>query len=55
MSHQWKTQRMGGNPADAESYEKVRYHTACGVGYSEDDDLPPCMEEMILEPDGGTE
>ena len=52
MSHQWKTQRMGGNPADIESYEMVRYCTVCGVEYSEDDDLPPCNEGIMPE-DGG--
>lgn len=31
--HEWKSQRQGGNPANAESYEWVTFCTKCGIEY----------------------
>ncbi len=40
--HKWKMQRMGGNPANAESYEWVRFCEVCGIEDTCEDPLPPC-------------
>lgn len=49
MKHQWKSQRMGGSPADVEAYEIICYCAVCGAEYSEDDNLPLCSEGIIPE------
>jgi hypothetical protein len=41
-SHKWVGQRRGGDPADAGSYEWVRYCEICGMEDTCEDPLPPC-------------
>lgn len=43
MLHKWVGKRVGGHPADAGSYEYVRYCENCGLEDSgEDEPIPPC-------------
>lgn len=42
-THKWVGQKMGGNPACAESYEWVRYCSMCGMEDTCEDPLPPCL------------
>ncbi len=41
--HKWTTVRQGGDPANADSYEFVRYCEVCGMEDSCEDPLPPCV------------
>lgn len=45
-THKWVGRLVGGNPANAESYEWVRYCEVCGIEDTCQDDLPPCMGEQ---------
>lgn len=45
LEHQWKRQRIGGSPSDAESDEVVEYCDRCGVenpGSNPNIELPAC-------------
>jgi len=44
-SHQWTGKQAGGDPADAGSYEWVRYCSVCGMEDTCEDPLPPCPGE----------
>jgi len=44
-SHKWVGRRQGGDPADAGSYEWVRYCSVCGMEDTCEDPLPPCPGE----------
>lgn len=41
-AHQWKTQRQGGHPADATSYERVCFCEVCGLELTEDNQDSEC-------------
>lgn len=41
-SHKWTGLQRGGNPADAGSYEWVRYCEVCGIEDTCEDPLPIC-------------
>lgn len=40
--HEWTGCQMGGNPANVESYEWVRYCKVCGMEDTCEDPQPPC-------------
>jgi len=40
--HKWTGCRRGGSPAEADSYEWVRYCEVCGMEDTCEDPLPPC-------------
>ncbi len=44
-THKWVGQRVGGDPANAGSYEWVRYCSVCGIEDTCEDPLPPCQTE----------
>lgn len=46
--HKWVGCRAGGDPANAGSYEYVRYCDICGIEDTCDDPLPPCEGEAWL-------
>jgi len=46
--HKWKFQRVGGSPAEADSYEYVRFCEVCGMEDNCEDDLPPCEGDATL-------
>jgi hypothetical protein len=53
--HTWVFQRAGGNPANAESYEWVRYCSVCGMEDTcEDEELPPCEGVIAPETEAGS-
>ncbi len=43
-SHNWVMRRMGGNPANAESYERIRYCEICGIEdiCEDNENFPAC-------------
>jgi hypothetical protein len=41
--HKWTGCRRGGSPAEADSYEYVRYCEVCGMEDTCEDPLPPCV------------
>lgn len=41
--HVWTGCKLGGHPANAESYEWVRYCKVCGIEDTCEDPLPPCV------------
>lgn len=47
-AHKWGGCRQGGNPAETESYEYVRYCETCGQEDTCEDSLPPCVGEAWL-------
>ena len=48
--HKWGGMQSGGSPAEASSYEWVRFCTICGIEDTCQDPLPPCMDAReILE------
>jgi hypothetical protein len=57
-SHKWKHQRAGGNPADIESYEWVRFCDVCGIEDTceDDENFPACVAPVPeLKPEVRTE
>lgn len=44
-THKWVGQQQGGSPAEAGSYEWVRYCSVCGMEDTCEDPLPPCPGE----------
>lgn len=50
MKHKWKSQQLGGDPAEYTSYEWVTYCDECGAELNddnEDEECPPYTEEDI--------
>ena len=43
--HVWTGCQLGGNPANAESYEWIRYCKVCGMEDTCEDPLPECPGE----------
>lgn len=44
-SHKWIGRQRGGDPADAASYEWVRYCEECGMEDTCEDPLPECPDD----------